>query len=187
MKYGHEIPSQKLGCRVSKSPPSGLGCMECRTSTAPADEITSLSVLNAALDIVINFLDTADVYGGRRQRTACSKDFETRRQDVVSGHQVRNGVAATAHSLGITKTRVRAWSLRCRLKRLGVDHIDLYYSSSRRFRSLRSKRPSCAMVRTVKAGKVRHLGLSELRRKPSPREKVHPDRQLCIPSTRSDA
>src|ERR1700704_4299401 len=77
------IPRRKLGQQGLEVSAIGLGCMGMSDSYGPADETTNLSVLNAALDIGINFLDTADVHGTGANERLLGKVLKARRKEVV--------------------------------------------------------------------------------------------------------
>src|ERR1700730_13690999 len=93
-----------------------------------SEESTNLSVLNAALDIGITFLDTADMYGIGANERLLGKVLKARRTEVVLATKFGNVRGANGAFLGINGTPeyVRA-ACDASLKRLGIDHIDLYY------------------------------------------------------------
>ncbi len=113
------------------------------------------------LDIGINFLDTADMYGVGANERLLAKVLKTRREEVVLATKFGNVRAADGAFLGINGTPdyVHA-ACDASLKRLGVDHIDLYYQH-RVDPKVAIEETVGAMADLVKAGKVRHLGLSE--------------------------
>lgn len=141
----------------------GLGCMGMSDFYGAAeqrDEATAITVIQHALDIGISFLDTADMYGpfsnerlvgralaGRRQQAVVATKFGFQRLD--DGTQVING----------RPEYVRA-ACDASLQRLGIGHIDLYYQH-RVDSSVPIEETVGAMAELVRAGKVRHLGLSE--------------------------
>jgi aryl-alcohol dehydrogenase-like predicted oxidoreductase len=127
----------------------------------PSDEATNLRVLNAALDIGINFLDTADMYGVGANERLLAKVLKTRRQEVVLATKFGSVRSPEGAFLGINGTPeyVHA-ACDASLTRLGVDHIDLYYQH-RVDPRVAIEETVGAMADLVKAGKVRHLGLSE--------------------------
>jgi aryl-alcohol dehydrogenase-like predicted oxidoreductase len=156
-----KIPRRKLGPEGLEVSAIGLGCMGMSDFYGPSDEATNLRVLNAALDIGINFLDTADMYGVGANECLLANILETRRQEVVLATKFGNVRAADGAFIGINGTPeyVRA-ACDASLKRLGVDHIDLYYQH-RVDPKVAIEETVGAMADLVKAGKVRHLGLSE--------------------------
>jgi aryl-alcohol dehydrogenase-like predicted oxidoreductase len=126
-----------------------------------ADDATSLAVLNHAVDIGINFLDTADMYGVGRNEMLIAELLKTRRDEVVIATKFGNMRAPDGSFEGVNGSPdyVRQ-SCDASLKRLGVDHIDLYYQH-RVDRGVPIEETVGAMAELVRAGKVRHLGLSE--------------------------
>jgi len=127
----------------------------------PADEAASLEVLNHALDIGVNFLDTADMYGVGRNEELLGKVLRTRRHEVVLATKFGNVRGANGEYLGIDGSPdYVARACDASLKRLGVEHIDLYYQH-RVDPKVPIEETIGAMARLVQAGKVRHLGLSE--------------------------
>jgi aryl-alcohol dehydrogenase-like predicted oxidoreductase len=156
-----KIPRRKLGPQGLEVSAIGLGCMGMSDFYGPSDEATNLKVLNAALDIGINFLDTADMYGVGANERLLAKVLETRRKDVVLATKFGFVRAPDGAPLGINGTPeyVHA-ACDASLKRLGVEHIDLYYQH-RVDPKVAIEETVGAMAELVKAGKVRHLGLSE--------------------------
>ncbi|MGM9487861.1 aldo/keto reductase [Ideonella sp. YS5] len=139
----------------------GLGCMGMSDFYGGAEEAVSLAVLNRALDIGIDFLDTADMYGVGANERLLAKVLKTRRDEIVLATKFGNVRAEDGRMLGIDgrPEYVRA-ACDASLQRLGVDHIDLYYQH-RVDRQVPIEETVGAMAGLVKAGKVRHLGLSE--------------------------
>jgi len=172
---GMVIPRRKLGPQGLEVSAIGLGCMGMSDFYGPADEATNLSVLNAALDIGINFLDTADVYGTGANERLLGKVLKTRREEVVLATKFGHVRGPDGAFIGIdgTPEYVHA-ACDASLQRLGVDHIDLYYQH-RVDPRVAIEETVGAMAELVKAGKVRHLGLSEASANTIRRaEKVHP-------------
>src|SRR3981081_24955 len=98
---GINVPRRKLGPQGLEVSAVGLGCMGMSDFYGPADETANLSVLNAALDIGINFLDTADVYGGGANELLLGKILMTRRKDVVLATKFGNVSGHDGAFLGI--------------------------------------------------------------------------------------
>jgi aryl-alcohol dehydrogenase-like predicted oxidoreductase len=155
------IPRRKLGPQGLEVSAIGLGCMGMSDFYGPSDEATNLRVLNAALDMGINFLDTADMYGVGANERLLAKVLKTRRQEVVLATKFGSVRSPEGAFLGINGTPeyVHA-ACDASLTRLGVDHIDLYYQH-RVDPRVAIEETVGAMADLVKAGKVRHLGLSE--------------------------
>jgi aryl-alcohol dehydrogenase-like predicted oxidoreductase len=126
-----------------------------------SDEATNLRVLNAAVDIGINFLDTADMYGVGDNERLLAKVLKTRREEIVLATKFGSVRAPDGAFLGINGTPqyVHA-ACDASLQRLGVDHIDLYYQH-RVDPKVAIEETVGAMAELVEAGKVLHLGLSE--------------------------
>src|SRR6185312_12640802 len=155
------IPRRKLGPQGLEVSAIGLGCMGMSDAYGPSDEATNLRVLNAAVDIGMNFLDTADMYGFGANERLLAKVLKTRREDIVLATKFGIARAPEGAFLGINGTPeyVRA-ACDASLERLGVDHIDLYYQH-RVDPKVAIEETVGAMADLVKAGKVLHLGLSE--------------------------
>ncbi len=169
------IPRRQLGAQGLQVSAIGLGCMGMSDFYGPADDQVSLKVLNRAIDIGVNFLDTADMYGMGSNERLLAQVLKTRRSEVVLatkfGH-VRGPDGAVLRIDGSPEYVKSACD--ASLQRLGVDHIDLYYQH-RVDRKVPIEETVGAMAELVKAGKVRHLGLSEASASTVRRAaKVHP-------------
>src|ERR1700685_2448384 len=170
-----KIPRRKLGPHGLEVSSIGLGCMGMSDFYGPSDEATNLCVLNAALDIGINFLDTAEMYGVGANERLLAKVLKTRRQEVVLATKFGSVRSPDGAFLGINGTPeyVHA-ACDASLTRLGVDHIDLYYQH-RVDPKVAIEETVGAMAELVTAGKVRYLGLSEASAKTIRRAaEVHP-------------
>jgi aryl-alcohol dehydrogenase-like predicted oxidoreductase len=127
----------------------------------PADRATNLSVLNCAIDAGVSLLDTADMYGVGRNEELLAEVLKTRRAEVVLATKFGNVRAPDGRMLGIDgRPEYVAAACEASLKRLGVQHIDLYYQH-RVDPKVPIEDTVGAMARLVQAGKVRFLGLSE--------------------------
>src|SRR5260370_15625139 len=155
------IPRRKLGLQGLEVSAVGLGCMGMSDFYGPADEAANLGVLNAALDIGINFLDTADVYGSGANERLLGKGLKTRRREVVLATKFGNVRGSDGAFIGINGTPeyVHA-ACDASLERLGVDHIDLYYQH-RVDPMVAIEETLRALPELVNAHKVPHLRLSE--------------------------
>jgi len=155
------IPRRRLGTQDLEVSAIGLGCMGMSEFYGPVDEQQSLAVLNHAIDIGVNFLDTADMYGVGANERLLAQVLATRRDEVVVATKFGNVRAPDGSYLGVNgrPEYVRS-ACDASLARLGVDHIDLYYQH-RVDRNVPIEETVGAMAELVKEGKVRHLGLSE--------------------------
>jgi aryl-alcohol dehydrogenase-like predicted oxidoreductase len=156
------IPRRRLGAAGLSVSAIGLGCMGMSEFYGPSDEAESLKVLNHALDIGVNFLDTADMYGSGENERLLSKVLGTRRDEVVLATKfgfMRDPANPAARPINGRPEYVKQ-AADASLQRLGVDHIDLYYQH-RVDPNVPIEETVGAMADLVRAGKVRHLGLSE--------------------------
>ncbi|HWK76049.1 MAG TPA: aldo/keto reductase [Povalibacter sp.] len=155
------IPRRTLGRQGLTVSAIGLGCMGMSDFYGPTDQSTNLSVLNHAIDIGVNFLDTADMYGVGRNEELLGEVLKTRRAEVVLATKFGNVRAPGGEMLRVDGSpQYVAAACDASLKRLGVDHIDLYYQH-RVDPKVPIEETVGAMARLVESGKVRFLGLSE--------------------------
>jgi len=125
------------------------------------DDAQSIDTIHRALDLGVNFLDTADMYGPFTNEMLVGRAIRDRRDEGVLATKFGNMRSEEGAFLGINgqPDYVRA-ACDGSLKRLGVDHIDLYYQH-RVDADVPIEETVGAMAELVRAGKVRHLGLSE--------------------------
>jgi aryl-alcohol dehydrogenase-like predicted oxidoreductase len=139
----------------------GLGCMGMSDFYGGRDEDEAMRTISYALDHGVNFLDTADMYGPFTNEKLVGKAISGRRDDVVLATKFGNVRDAAGNFLGVNgKPEYVRQACDASLKRLGVDHIDLYYQH-RVDPDTPIEETIGAMAELVKAGKVRYIGMSE--------------------------
>jgi aryl-alcohol dehydrogenase-like predicted oxidoreductase len=139
----------------------GLGCMGMSEFYGTGDEAESIATIHRALDLGVTLLDTADMYGPFTNEMLVGRAIADRRREVVLATKFGNERAPDGTRIGINgrPEYVRS-ACDASLRRLGVDHIDLYYQH-RVDPDTPIEDTVGAMAELVEAGKVRHLGLSE--------------------------
>ena len=169
------MKTRQLGKSGLKVSALGLGCMGMSEFYGPGDEAEALATIHRALDLGVNLLDTADMYGLGANETLVGKAIRDQRSQVVLATKFGNVRDAAGKFLGVNgrPEYVRS-ACDASLKRLGVDVIDLYYQH-RVDPQVPIEDTVGAMRDLVVAGKVRFLGLSEAAPQTLRRAaKVHP-------------
>jgi aryl-alcohol dehydrogenase-like predicted oxidoreductase len=154
------MEKRKLGTQGFEVSELGLGCMGMSQFYGPRDDSESLKTLERAVELGINFFDTADVYGLGHNEELVGKALRKYRDRVFIATKFANQVAADGtRSINGRPEYVRS-ACDASLKRLGIDHIDLYYQH-RVDKKVPIEETVGAMAELVRKGKVRYLGLSE--------------------------
>jgi len=175
MKY------RKLGATGVNLSAIGLGCMGMSFAYGPKDDEESVKVLNHALEIGINFWDTADMYGFGHNEELISKVLVPNRDKVFIatkfGFRIKEGATGFSGSPGTYFDGSPAYvkeAVEKSLKRLKIETIDLYYSH-RVAQNVPVEDTVGAMADLVKEGKIKYIGLSEASAESLRRAyKVHP-------------
>ena len=152
---------RKLGSQGLEVSALGLGCMGMSEFYAGRDEVESMATIDRALELGLDFLDTADMYGVGANEELVGRAVYGRRERFIIATKFGNVRGKDGSFLGVNghPDYVRQ-ACDASLKRLGIDVIDLYYQH-RVDPNVPIEDTVGAMAELVAAGKVRYLGLSE--------------------------
>jgi aryl-alcohol dehydrogenase-like predicted oxidoreductase len=155
------MKQRKLGAQGLTVSTIGLGCMGMSEFYGRADEAEAAATIQKAIDLGVTLIDTADMYGPFKNEMLVGKAIRDRRDQVILATKFGNVRRADGAFVGISgKPEYVKEACEGSLKRLGVDHLDLYYQH-RVDPTVPIEETVGAMAELVRAGKVRWLGLSE--------------------------
>ena len=155
------MDKRKLGDQGLEVSAEGLGCMGMSEFYGQADESEGIATIHRALELGVNFLDTADMYGPFTNEKLVGRAIADRGDGVIVATKFGNERGPNGERLGINgKPEYVHRACDASLERLGVDAIDLYYQH-RVDKTVPIEETVGAMKELVDAGKVRYLGLSE--------------------------
>jgi aryl-alcohol dehydrogenase-like predicted oxidoreductase len=154
------MEQRKLGTQGLSVSAMGLGCMGMTSAYGAANEAEGIATIHRALDLGINFLDTAEVYGPYTNERLVGRALRGRREDVIVATKFGFRIGDGSRGVDGTPENVKRVANES-LARLGIETIDLYYQH-RRDPSVPIEDTIGAMKELIDEGKVRYLGLSEV-------------------------
>ena len=157
------MEARKLGRQGLEVSALGLGCMGMSWAYGGADESECIRVIHHALDIGVNFFDTAETYGPFKNEELIGRALKgKRRDDVIIATKFAWKFGPNNEQIGLDSSPANIKrSIEGSLRRLGTSYIDLYYQH-RLDPNTAIEDTVSAMADLVKQGKVRYIGLSEV-------------------------
>ncbi|MGB3026768.1 aldo/keto reductase [Paradevosia shaoguanensis] len=150
-----------LGSQGLKVSMEGLGCMGMSAFYGPSDEAENLATLARALELGIDFFDTAEIYGPFKNEQLLAKAFKGKRDQVKIATKVGSEVTDEGERKAVNgRPDYIRKAIDRSLKHLGTDHVDLYYLH-RIDPNVPIEESVGALADLVAAGKVRYIGVSE--------------------------
>jgi len=155
------METRRLGSSGLEVSAVGLGCMGMSEFYGATDEDEAVATIQRAIELGVTLIDTADIYGPFTNERLVGRALAGRRDEVVLATKFGNVRREDGSWVGVDgrPEYVRS-ACDASLKRLGVEHIDLYYQH-RVDKKVPIEETVGAMAELVQAGKIRHIGLSE--------------------------
>ena len=155
------MQQRKLGTQGLTVSALGLGCMSMTQTYGASDDVESIATIHRAIELGVNFFDTAEVYGPYTNEQLLGKALESRRDQVMIATKFGFDLKAPDRLRAVNSRPEHVFEVADEsLQRLGTDYIDLLYQH-RVDPAVPIEDTVGAMAQLVKQGKVRYLGLSE--------------------------